>query len=135
MTAQWCPPASFRWFTGAVIALTIASGSLAREINETYFLGTWAPKARANCAAGKDSSNIAFGSDHRAHFFNENYDWYLADDIIVLKKPNVNKTDEPPAPTTAIIVSQPERDAFNSMFLLVGEESAFSARLFRCPSE
>jgi hypothetical protein len=107
---------------------------VAKEIDDTYLIGAWAPKARANCGAGKNLANITFDAEHRAAFLDEDYTWYLAEDIVVLKKLNTAEAGKAPPPDLAVIVSTPERNSFNSMFLLVGGD-VFAARLFRCRAD
>jgi hypothetical protein len=134
MTIRRCKMPSLACIVVVGLAFGHPSASFGLETNDEYFIGTWAPKAPANCTLRNDPSNITFASDHRAHFLDVDYDWYLAEDLIVLKKHEEGKkiAAQQPAPAAAIVVSEPQSNVFNSMILLVGEGSGFVAKFYRC---
>ncbi len=123
------------WHVRAVVLPTLffaQAAAAAKPVSENELIGVWAPKTQKNCRLGRDDGPLELTPDHRAHFFKEDYLWYLAEDIIVLKKPSAEKDDLQP-PVAGLIISKPQANILNVTLFILGDLSAFAASMFRCP--
>ena len=126
---------------GGVLSLglaLLARPAVARDLDDAALAGIWMPKDRRGCARADDPSALVLEADHSARFLAGTYAWYRVDNIIVLHKPAaadpaVESAAKAATPALAILVAKPERDAFDATILLLGDASAFRARMFRCP--